>query len=63
MGELIYFRPNNLGYRHVVCNHCQGNKFHIATTDDNKFYSIICTECENEIFCNLQPVYGPDKES
>jgi len=61
MGEIIQFKPNQLGYRHVICSKCQKNKFYISTTEDDKFYSIICADCENEIFCNLQPVFGPDE--
>jgi predicted nucleic-acid-binding Zn-ribbon protein len=61
MGDIIKFHKDDfeLHYPHVVCKDCDGNEFHIKTTDDDKFYSIICIRCGNEIFCNLQPVFGP----
>jgi len=59
MGEVIEWGRNKLGFPHVICLDCRGESFYIKTTDDNRFYSIVCTQCENEIFCNLQPVFGP----
>ncbi len=63
MAEIIQWRPNKLGYAHVVCGECYGESFHIKTDYDKDgmeiFYSIICTACGNEIFCGLQPVWGP----
>ena len=61
MGEVIEWRPNKLGYAHVVCGDCKGEGFHIRTDykdGEEVFYSIICMECGNEIFCGLQPVFG-----
>ena len=59
MAEIIKWGKNVLVYPHVVCIECRGDEFHIRTTDDDLFYSIICANCANEIFCNLSPVFGP----
>jgi len=56
MGEVI--RLNTIGFPHIICAVCDQPYFLIKSEDD-KFYSIICVNCGNEIFCNLQPVFGP----
>jgi hypothetical protein len=57
VAEIIEWSPNKLGYAHAICLDCRGESFYIKTTDDNDFYSIICTGCGGEIFCDLQPVF------
>jgi len=61
VAEIIEWSPNKLGFRHVICaaGRCHGESFYIKTTDDDKFYSIICVKCGNEVFCKLEPVFGP----
>lgn len=62
--KIIEWRKNELGFPHVVCSACSYNDtFYIKTSYDENdvpvFYSIICTACGNEIFCNLQAVFPP----
>ncbi len=63
MAEIIELGgKNKLGYAHVVCQNCDNNNsFHIRTSDPDegppKFESIICTECGNEIFVDMTPVW------
>lgn len=63
MGEVIQWKPNKLGYDHVHCGVCEGEAFYIKVGYGKDsvpyWYSIICAACENEIFCDLQPVWGP----
>ena len=58
----IEWRKNDLGFPHVICMNCEGGSFHVKTDEVDEepvFYSLICINCSNEIFCNLQPVFGP----
>jgi hypothetical protein len=60
MAEIIPFEKNSLGFSHVICGVCVANSFHVKTIEIKEvemFYSIICADCGNEIFCNLQPVF------
>ena len=59
MGEVVQL--NTIGHPHVVCAVCDKPYFWIKT-EGAKFYSIVCCECGNEIFCNLQAVFGPVSE-
>lgn len=60
MAEIIEWSPNKLQYPHIICSDCHNNSFHIKTSENEMFYSIICTNCGNEVFCDLQPVFGPN---
>ena len=62
MADVISLFGNELGYPHVVCGDCNGDKFHIETFEDNgteKFIYIVCAECDNRIPISIQPVWGP----
>ena len=66
MAEVIQFRPNELGYSHVVCGVCEGNIFHIATDDGDGvelFHSIVCEGCGNVIHVDMRPVFKGDGET
>jgi len=60
MGEVI--RLNIVGFPHAICAVCDEPYF-LIKTDGEKFFSIICVNCGNEIFCDLQPVFGPAESS
>lgn len=63
MAEIIHFAPNTLGYAHVICGDCSCNSFYVeidyAEDGSPTFNSIICTNCDNVICCDLRPVYRP----
>jgi len=60
--KLEPWKPNSLGYSHVLCGSCEGSKFYMQTSDTDMgkvlFYSLVCVECGNEIFVSLLPVWG-----
>ena len=66
MAKVIQFRPNELGYSHVICGDCDGNSFHIAVDDTggiDVFHSLVCMGCGNVIHLDMRPVFRSDGET
>lgn len=60
MAQVINFKPNALGYCHIVCKDCEGNEFHVKADEIEGmpvFYALVCCKCKNEIFLEMTPIW------
>lgn len=59
--DIIEFRgKNNLGFPHVICSDCGGEKFHVETDDADgimKFKWLNCVKCGNQIPVDMTPCF------
>jgi hypothetical protein len=64
--EVIRFLgANDLGFSHVVCSECSGDRFHIETDDSKGYHQfkwLHCVSCGSQIPVKMTPCFGPRNE-